>query len=81
MERYLSRDPSVRVVNVGAGPLCQPRPNLVVLLGAVVVHDQLDVEIFGNGLLDLAQEAQEAQELLVTMARLELGDHLTGGHI
>jgi hypothetical protein len=42
-----------------AGPLRQPGPHLGVLVGAVVVHDQMDVQILGNGLLDLAQEAQK----------------------
>jgi hypothetical protein len=38
----------------------------------------MDVHIFRDGQLDLAQEAQE---LLVQVAGLALGDHLPGGHV
>lgn len=48
------------------------------LVGAVVIHDQMDVEILRDGLLDLAEEAQE---FLVPVARLALGDHLASGHV
>ena len=43
------------------------------LVGAVVVDDQVDVEILRDGLPDLAEEAEE---LLVPVARLALGQHL-----
>ena len=65
-------------MHVEAGPLCQPGPDLGVLVGAVVVHHQMDVQIFRDGHLDLAQEAQE---LLVPVAGLALGDHLAGGDV
>ncbi len=58
--------------------LRQPGPDLGVLVGAVVVHHQMDVQIFRDGRLDLTQEAQE---LLVSVAGLALGDHLAGGNI
>jgi len=53
------------------GPLRQPGPDLGVLVGAVVVHHQMDVQVLGHRRLDLAQEAQE---LLVSVAGLALGD-------
>ena len=48
------------------------------LVGAVVVHHQMDVQVLGDGRLDLAQEAQE---FLVPVAGLALGDHLASYHI
>jgi hypothetical protein len=65
-------------VDVVTGSLRQPGTDFGVLLGAIVVHDQVHVQILGNGFLDLAQEAQE---FLVPMPGLALGDHLAGGHI
>jgi hypothetical protein len=52
-------------VHMEAGPLRQPGPDFGVLVGAGVVHHQMDVQIFRDGRLDLAQEAQE---LLVPVA-------------
>ena len=66
------------VVHVEAGPLGQPGPDLGMLVGAVVIDDQVDVKLLGDGLLDLPQKAQK---FLVAMARLALGDHLAGGHV
>jgi hypothetical protein len=66
------------VVNVEARPLGQPGTNLGVLVGAVVVGDQVDAKILWDGLLDLAEEAQE---LLVPVARAALGQHLPRGHV
>jgi len=65
-------------VYVEAGPLGQPRTNFGVFVGAVVVDDQVDVEILLDGLLDLAEEAEE---LLVPVARPALGQHLPSGHV
>ena len=61
-----------------AGPLGQPGTNLGVLVGAVVIHDQVEVQVLGDGLLDLAQETQK---FLMAMAWLAPSDHLAGGHI
>lgn len=47
-------------------------------MGAVVIHDQVDVQVLGNGLLYLPQEAQE---LLVPVAGPALGQNLTGGNV
>ena len=48
------------------------------LVGAVVVHDQVHLQILGVGLLDLSEVTQE---FLVTVAGLALGDHLPSGDI
>jgi hypothetical protein len=42
-------------------------------MGAAVVHDQVDVQILCHRLLDLSQEAQE---LLVAVARSALAEYL-----
>ena len=65
-------------MDVEAGPLGQPGTNFGVLVGAVVVDDQVDVEILRDGLLDLAEEAEE---LLVPVARPALGQHLPRGNV
>jgi len=65
-------------VGVEARPLRQPRPHLCVLVGAVVVDDQVVIQILRDGLLDLAKEAQG---LLVPVTRFALGEHLASGHI
>ena len=61
-----------------SGSPSHPGPHLGMLVGAVVVENQMNVHVHGNGLIDLAQKAQA---LLVAMAWLALGDHLAGGHI
>ncbi len=65
-------------MDVEARPLRLPGTNLGVLVGAVVVDDQVDDEILRAGLLDLAEEAQE---LLVLVARPALGHRLPCGHV
>jgi len=65
-------------VHVETGPLSQPGANLGVLVGAVVIHNQVHIKVGWNRLLDLAQKAQK---FLVAMAWLALGDHLPGGHV
>ena len=51
------------VVDLEAGPLGQPGTNLGVLVGAVIVHDQVDVPIHRDGLLDLAEEKARERAL------------------
>jgi hypothetical protein len=65
-------------VHVEAGPLRQPGTDLDVLLGAVFVDHQVEVQDLGDGLLDLAQDTQK---FLVAMPWLALCDHLAGGHV
>ncbi len=47
-------------------------------MGGVVVDDEMDVELLGDGSLDVAQELQE---LLLTMAAFALREHLTRGDV
>ena len=67
-----------RVVDVEAWPLRQPGAEFGVLESAIVVDDQVHVELGGNFLVD---PPQETQELLVTVPGFALGDHRTSGHV
>lgn len=49
---------AVHVVDMEAGPLSQPGPNLGGLVGSVVVNEQVDVQNLRYRLLDLPEEAQ-----------------------
>lgn len=53
-------------VHVPARPGSQPRLDLRVTVGGIVVADAVDIQLGGHGLDDLAQERQE---LLVPVAR------------
>src|SRR5437899_10129847 len=67
-----------REVEVVAGMPGEPAAYLGVLVGPVVVHDEVHVEVRR----DLGVEvAQERQELLVPMARLALMEHGSRGHV
>jgi hypothetical protein len=48
-------------VDVKAGPLRQPQTYLGMLVGGVVVDDQMHVEIFGDRLVD-ALESRETPD-------------------
>ena len=65
-------------VEVVAWPGGEPALDLDVPVGAVVVDDEVDIEVRGDAGVDVAEEAQE---LLVAVARLALGDDLAGGHV
>src|SRR5438270_205534 len=56
----------------------QPRAHLRVLVGAVVVDDEMHVERAWNLGLEMAQEREE---LLMAMARLALSEDLAVGHV
>jgi len=58
------------VVDVVSGPPCEPGPDLGMLVGGVIVDDEVDVERFGDVGVDVAQEGQE---LLVAMTSFALG--------
>jgi hypothetical protein len=49
-----------------------------VLVGGVVVDDEVNVEGRGRGLVDALEEAQE---LLIAVARPALGEHSSGGDV
>ena len=56
----------------------QPRLDLGVLVGGVVVHHQMDVEVRGHIPVDAAQEGQV---VLVPVAPFALRVHLAGGDV
>ena len=65
-------------VDVIAGPSSEPALDFDVFMGAVIVDDEVDIEVPGHVGVDVLQEAQK---LLMTMPRLALGEHLAGGHV
>ena len=65
-------------VEMVAGPVGQPALDAGVLVGGVVVEDEVDVEVRGHVGIDVFEEAQE---LLVAMARPVLGEDLAGGDV
>ena len=70
-----------REVNVPARTACEPSSDLGMLVGGVVVDDEMDVELGRHIGLDVTQEGEE---LLMAMARFALGDdravkHVEGG--
>ena len=70
-----------REVNVPTRAASEPSSDLGVLVGSVVVDDEMDVELDRHIGLDVTQEGQE---LLMTMARFALGndravEHVEGG--
>ena len=60
-----------REVYVPAWTAGEPSSDLWVLMGCVVVDDEMDVELVRHIGLDVAQESEE---LLMTMTRFALGD-------
>ena len=63
-------------VKVKAGVALEPGPDLGVLVGRVVVDDQMQIEQFRGVAVD---GAQKAQKLLMAMAAHAFADHLAGG--
>lgn len=57
-----------------ARPLSQPAPSLGVLVGAVVIRDQVDVDLIGDGPLALAQASKipESTWLLFFMQKTHI---------
>ena len=65
-------------VKVPPRPPCEPRPDLGVLVGGVVVDDEMDVEVGRDIGLEVAQEGEE---FLVPMAGLALGEDRAIEHV
>ena len=59
-------------------PLRQPGFHLGVLVRAVVVHDQMDIQLYRHVRFDAAQEGEE---LLMAVARFAIGEHRTVVHV
>ena len=62
-------------MDVEAGPLCEPESYPGMLVGRVIVDDQMNIEMAGHGLIDALEELKK---LLVTMAWLALHEHRSG---
>ena len=58
--------------------LRKPGLDLFGLMGRIVVRDQMQVEVLGDGPVDFLQEAHE---LLCPMARQALANDLSGFHV
>ena len=69
---------SWRVVDMEARPRSQPEAHPGVLVGGVVVDDQMHVEFCRDGLVDALEEAEK---LLMPVAWPALGQHRAGGDV
>src|SRR5260370_33374448 len=65
-------------MQVPARTLGKPDFHPRVLMRAVVVHDQMDVELLGHAVLDAPQEGQE---FLVSVSWLAIGEHSAAEHV
>ena len=65
-------------MNMPSRPRAQPFSDRLGLVGGVIVHDEVDVEIGRDIAFDLAQEAQE---LASAMAGIAAPDDLAGGGV
>ena len=65
-------------VEMVARPVGEPALDAGMLVGAVVVDDEVDIEVRGHVGVDVSEEAQE---LLVAVARPALGEDLAGGDV
>ena len=61
-----------------AGALSEPSSDLGMLVGGIVVGDEMDVERFGDVGIDVAEEGKE---LLGTMALFALGQDVAGSDV
>lgn len=66
------------VVDLEAGPLCQPKPYFCMLAGGVIVDDQMNIEFFRYGVIDALEELKE---LLMAMTCLALRQDSAGGDV
>ena len=66
------------VVDVEAGPLCQPESYVGMLVGGVVIDDQMNIKTIRHGLIDALEELKK---FLMTMACLALRQDCAGGDV
>ena len=66
------------VVDLEARSLCQPESYLGMLVGGVVVYDQMNIKSLRHGLIDALEELKE---LLMPMTCLALGQDSAGGDV
>jgi hypothetical protein len=67
-----------REMDVKARVGCEPSSNAGVLVGRVVVDNEMNVQLLRDRRVDVAQELEE---LLVSMTLLALGQHATRGDV
>lgn len=67
-----------REVNVPTRPAGEPGPDLGMLVGGVVVDDEMDVRLVRHVTFDVTQEGEE---LLVAMAGFALSDDFAVEHV
>ena len=60
-------------MNMVSRMLIEPGLNIRVLMRCIVVHDEVDIEIFGHLLIDVIEKIDE---LFITMARQAFSDHV-----
>ena len=65
-------------MDVIAGPGSEPALDFDVFVGAVIVHDKVDIEVRGHVGVNVLEKAQK---LLMTMPWLALGQDLACGHV
>ena len=63
------------VVDLEARSLCQPESYLCMLMGGIVVHDQMNIKAFRHCLIDALEELKK---FLMTVACLALRQHYAG---
>ena len=61
-----------------AGPCSEPALDFDVFMGAVIVDDEVDIEVRGHVGVNVLEEAEE---LLMTVPWLALSEDLARGHI
>ena len=65
-------------MNVVARPRSQPCPHLGVLVSAIVVDDQMDIQLCWDVAVNVTKEGEK---LVMSMERFAMGDDLTGGDV
>jgi len=66
------------VVDLEAGPLCQPEAHLGMLVGGVVVDDQMNFKVFRHSVIDALEELKK---LLMSVPWFALREDGSGGDI
>ncbi len=66
------------VMNMKTLMSCKPAAHSGVFVSGVVVHDRMQIKLAGHRGIDMPQEAQE---FLMSVARLPLSEHRAVGHI
>lgn len=72
------RGVSRRVMNLIAGVCCQPAFHLGVLMRRIIVHYQMDIQVFGNVGIHLLEELEV---FLVSVVGFALGENLSASNV